>query len=301
MTSPDPKPAPPQDPIENLGARNWRRLATVLVMAFGMVLALQLAFGSGVHERLTDRFWLFLTIGFLAQLVDGVLGMGYGVTAAIGLIALNVPAATMSSSIHTAEIFAAGASGYSHYRFGNVRRDLFRALVIPGILGAVGGAWLLIWLDGQGSMLVKPILAAYAMLLGLRILWRTFVPTPPTAAGTRQLIWLAGLGGFLDAFGGGGWGPLVTGTLISKGNTPRYVIGSVSLSEFFITLASAFTFVSFLGLSHWPVILALALGGVVAAPVGALLAGRLPRRTMGVAVGLMIIFWSILILIKTFR
>lgn len=287
------------DSIETLEARNWRRLATISLVAFGLLLIVNLVFITGLHQTLEPQFYTFLAIGFAAQMIDGLLGMGYGVTAAIGLMTANVPAAAMSSSIHTAEMFAAGASGYSHYRFGNVKRELFRALLVPGVLGAIAGALLLIWLDGKGSQYVKPVLAVYTLVLGIRILYRAFFPKMEESE-VKRVGWLAGAGGFLDSFGGGGWGPLVTGTLITKGKTPRYVIGSVSLTEFFITFASAVTFFSIIGIQHWQVILGLILGGIIAAPIAARFAGKLPVRQMTIGVGVMVIIWSVQIFIKVF-
>lgn len=287
------------DSIETLEARNWRRLATISLVAFGLLLIVNLVFITGLHQTLEPQFYTFLAIGFAAQMIDGLLGMGYGVTAAIGLMTANVPAAAMSSSIHTAEMFAAGASGYSHYRFGNVKRELFRALLVPGVLGAIAGALLLIWLDGKGSQYVKPVLAVYTLVLGIRILYRAFFPKTEESE-VKRVGWLAGAGGFLDSFGGGGWGPLVTGTLITKGKTPRYVIGSVSLTEFFITFASAVTFFSIIGIQHWQVILGLILGGIIAAPIAARFAGKLPVRQMTIGVGVMVIIWSVQIFIKVF-
>lgn len=116
----------------------------------------------------------------------------------------------------------------------------------------------------------------------------------------KRVGWLAGAGGFLDSFGGGGWGPLVTSTLISKGRTPRFVIGSVSITEFFVTLASALTFFGMLGLSHWQVIVGLIIGGMMGAPLAAKLSGKLPLKTMFIGVGAMVIIWSLRILVKAF-
>jgi uncharacterized membrane protein YfcA len=202
-----------------------------------------------------------------------------------------VPLAAVSSSIHTAEVFTAGASGYSHYRFGNINRRLVKALLLPGVAGAILGAGLLAWLGEEYAQYIKPILAVYTFLLGFRILTRAFVKKGKKRK-ARNIGWLAAAGGFLDSFGGGGWGPLVTSTLIAKGKTPQYVIGSVSLTEFFVTVASAVTFFSMIGLSHWVVIAGLILGGVAAAPLAARLAGRLPVRLMYVLVGIIVIFWS---------
>lgn len=294
-------------PHQNLGRirdRRWRRIATLALAAFGVSLIVNIiSFYVPVHTwgqlatRLDPHFWTFVAVGFLAQLVDGLLGMGYGVVTQISLMGAGVPLAAVSSSIHTAEVFSAGASGYSHFRFGNVNRRLFRALIIPGILGAIGGAALLSWLGSEYANWLKPALATYTLLLGIRILSRAFVKKTKKRR-VRGLGWLAGAGGFLDSFGGGGWGPLVTSTLLAKGKTPQYVIGSVSLTEFFVTLASAITFFYMIGVSHWPIILGLIIGGVVAAPLAARLAGKLPVRVMFVAVGMMIVFWSGRVLFK---
>lgn len=279
--------------------RNWKRIATIAIIAFGVLLLTNIIVVTGLNEQIEPKFWAFLLIGFFAQMVDGMLGMGYGVTSAIGLMSMNVSVAAVSSSIHTAEIFTAGASGYSHYRFGNVNKKLLRALLIPGILGAITGALLLVYLDGHGAKFVKPFLSVYMMILGIRILTRAFKKTNVKKK-VKNVGWLAGAGGFLDSFGSGGWGPLVTGTLITKGRTPRYVIGSVSLTEFFVTLASAITFFSAIGVSHWQVILGLILGGVLAAPIAARLVGKLPTKKMFIGVGIIIIIWSLQVLIKTF-
>lgn len=287
------------DALDTHAARNWKRVATLAIVAFGVLLLANIIYATGLHEAMEPRFWGFLVIGFLAQMVDGMLGMGYGVTSAIGLMTLNISPAAISSSVHTAEIFTTGASGYSHYKFGNVNKKLLWALLIPGILGAVGGALLLMWLDVNGAKFVKPFLAIYMMILGIRILMRAF-KNSTVKKKVKNVGWLAGAGGFLDSFGSGGWGPLVTGTLITKGKTPRYVIGSVSLSEFFITLASAITFFSVMGVDHWQVVLGLIIGGVMAAPIAAKLVGKLPTQKMFLGVGIIIIIWSLQILLKIF-
>lgn len=235
--------------------------------------------------------------GFLAQMVDGAVGMGYGVTSTSMLMSMGVPPAAISGSVHTAEIFSSAVSGYSHYRFGNVNKKLFKVLVIPGVLGAVAGAGMLVWMGDKYGNLIKPFLAAYCMVLGFRILYQAYKRNKKNKK-VKRAGWLAGAGGFLDSFGGGGWGPLVTSTLISKGRSPQYVIGSVSLSEFFVTLSSAMSFFVFIGITHWQVIMGLMIGGAVAAPLAAKLAGKLPVRTMLICVGLMVIIWSIRVLVK---
>jgi hypothetical protein len=283
----------------------WRRLATGSLIAFaGFILLNILSYYISWPQlvgvlKSSTTFYTFVAVGFLAQLVDGLLGMGYGVVAAISLTSLGLNPAAVSASIHTAEVFASGASGYHHYKFGNVNKRLFKVLLLPGIAGAVSGALLLSYFGERYAAWIKPLLAVYLLVLGLRILTRAF----RRAEKRRQVKhagWLAGAGGFLDSFGGGGWGPLVTSTLIANGRTPQYVIGTVSVTEFFVTFSSAFTFFAVLGITHWQIILGLIVGGVAAAPLAARLAGRIPTRWMFLGVGLMVIAWSLWALRKVF-
>jgi siroheme synthase-like protein len=288
--------------------RRWRKIATYSLLAFALMLVGHFIFSYLPFRQIADdtvswyhtldkNFPLMLLAGFLAQMVDGALGMGYGVTSATILLSAGVNPAAISGSIHTAEMFASGASGYSHYKFGNVNKKLFKALLIPGVIGAILGAILLTQLGATHIEYLRPIMAAYTLFLGLRILLLAFRKQRQQKKFKRYGI-LAGTGGFLDSFGGGGWGPIVTTTLITKGRSPKYVIGSVSLTEFFVTFASAFTFFTLLGVSHWQTILALVVGGLVAAPIAARLTGKLPRKTSFILLGALVIFWSIRILIK---
>ncbi len=296
--------------IQNKSAEmNWRRIASWLVFAFffmfvGHAILSYVPYGElwtaikDLPGRIDNHFYWMILAGFLAQLVDGAVGMGYGVTCATVLLSTGINLPVISGSIHTAEMFSSAASGYSHYKFGNVNKKLFKALLIPGIIGAVLGAYLLSKYGDEYAVYVRPVLAAYTLLLGVRIFMAAFRKRKQSKK-IKHVGWLAGAGGFLDSFGGGGWGPLVTSTLISKGRTPRFVIGSVSITEFFVTLASALTFFSMLGISHWQVIVGLIIGGLVAAPIAARLAGRLPLKTMLIAVGTMVVIWSIRILLKS--
>lgn len=293
---------------ENASERNsrWRRIATWSLIAFGLMLVGHMVLSYipfreiandtvDWYRGLDPNFHWMVLAGFLAQMVDGATSMGYGVTSSIVLQSANVSPAAISASIHTAEMFTSGASGYSHYKFGNVNKKLFKALVIPGVIGAVLGALLLVWFDDKHIQYVRPLMAVYTLVLGLKIFSNAFRNGRPKKK-FRRYGWLAGGGGFLDSFGGGGWGPIVTSTLITKGRTPRYVVGSVSLTEFFITFASAFTFFISIGVQNWQVILALVIGGVMAAPIAARLAGKLPRKTSFILLGAVVVGWSIKIL-----
>jgi len=299
----------PQKSSPEMPESSTRRLVRMVVIAFVAVLAgylagqvFPLAPGSDLWAELkpylNQDLLLFILAGFLAQMVDGMLGMGYGVTSATCLMSFGVNPVAISSAIHTSEIFTSAVSGYSHYRFGNVNKKLFRHLVIPGVIGAVCGALMLVFLDEKYGKWLMPAVAAYALILGLRILFKAF-RQPQGNRKVRRVGILAWFGGFMDSFGGGGWGPIVTSTLIAKGRSPRYTVGTVSLTEFFITLSSAFTFFISAGLGNWNVIAGLLLGGTLAAPLAARLAGKLPQRTMMIAVGIMIIIWCIRMIIKS--
>lgn len=288
--------------------KKWKRIATVFLVSFAVMILgffLYQYFGyatlssmvQSVYAGIDTSFYLFMGAGFIAQLVDGAVGMGYGVTSTSILMSMGVNPAAISGSVHTAEIFSSAASGYSHYKFGNVNKKLFKVLVIPGIVGAIAGAGALVWLGDKYGNMIKPFLAAYCLLLGIRILYQAYKREKKIKK-VKRAGWLAGAGGFLDSFGGGGWGPLVTSSLIAKGRSPQYVIGSVSLSEFFVTFFSALSFFIFIGITHWQVIAGLMIGGAIAAPIAAKLAGKLPMRTMLICVGIMVILWSTRILLK---
>jgi len=290
----------------SVAEKRWKKIASGFLFAFffmfvGHLVLSYIPFTTLFNESknllqsLDSTFYWMILAGFLAQLVDGVLGMGYGVVSATVLLSLGIKLPAISGSIHTAEMFSSAASGYSHYRFGNVNKKLFKTLLIPGVIGAILGAVLLSTLADQYTNYIKPVLAGYTLFLGGRIL-RTGFKKERKQKKFRRVGWLGAIGGFLDSFGGGGWGPLVTSTLILKGRTPRYVIGSVSITEFFVTLASAATFFSLLGISHWPVIAGLIIGGLIAAPLAARLTGKLPLKTMFIAVGIMVVIWSLRIL-----
>lgn len=286
----------------------WKKIATRSLLAFGFMLTgyfvfsylplKQMADGTvSWYHTLDSSFPVMILAGFIAQLVDGALGMGYGVTSATILLSAGISPAAISGSIHTAEMFASGASGYSHYKFGNVNKKLFKALLIPGVLGAIAGAILLVLAGERYGKIIRPVIAGYTLILGVKFILNAFREIKPQKKFKHYRL-LAGVGGFFDSFGGGGWGPIVTSTLINNGRSHKYVVGSVSLTEFFVTLASAFTFFTMIGVSHWQTILALIIGGLVAAPIAAKLAGKLPRKTAFMLLGTLIIFWSIKILIK---
>ncbi len=232
---------------------------------------------------------VFIVAGFVAQIIDGALGMAYGVLSTTLLLSLGVPTARASASVHTAEVFTTGVSGLSHLRFRNIEKGLFQKLLIPGIIGGVVGAYVLTAVPGDK---IKPFVAFYLLVMGLIVLLKAFNSTQRKDVKTR-LAPLALGGGFFDAIGGGGWGPIVTSTLMARGHNPRFAIGSVNLAEFFVTVAQAATFFTILRLEHWRIILGLIIGGVLAAPMAAYVCSRLPSRLLMMLVGPLIIGLSI--------
>lgn len=210
--------------------------------------------------------------------------MAYGVSASTILISSGVPPVVASASVHAAEMFTTAISGISHWRLGNVDRELVKTLALPGVVGAISGATVLTVVPGET---IKPFVSGYLLLMGMWILIQAF-RNKPRQPSVKRLGWLGLIGGFLDVSGGGGWGPVVTTTLVANGNAPRSAIGSVSLSEFFVTVAASATFVLTIGLTYWQVILGLAVGGGLAAPLAAHVCRWLPHRVLMVMVGLVI-------------
>ena len=233
---------------------------------------------------------LFAAVGFVAQIIDGALGMAYGVTATTVLLSVGVTPSVASASVHAAEVFTTGASGLAHWWAGNVDKALLRRLAVPGMIGGAIGAYLLTTLSGSA---IRPLVSIYLLAMGIFILWRAFRRRPVQSGMPRHITALGIVGGFLDAIGGGGWGAMVTSTLIGQGAVPRLVIGSVNLAEFFVTVVVAATFIVTIGLELWPIITGLILGGVVAAPFAALLTRHVPARVLMAMVGSMIVLLSV--------
>ncbi len=248
-------------------------------------------------SQIPTVFYGMLLVGFFAQLVDGAVGLGYGITCTTSMMLLGIKLPAISGSIHTAEMFSSGISGFSHYKFGNVNKKLLWWLVIPGVIGAVSGALLLVYFGNKYESITYGVLATYTMIMGfslVRIAIRKKIPNRKS----KNTGFLGFAGGFLDAFGGGGWGPIVTSTLLSRGKKSKYVIGTVSLAEFFVTMAASITFFVSIGVSHWYVIAGLIFGGALAAPIAAKLAGKLPQKTALLIVAFLVIVFSVRMLLK---
>lgn len=260
-------------------------LLTYLFLTADQLTALQ----AELHKDNYLFYWMLLA-GFAAEVVAGSMGMGYGVMCTTVLLILNVPPPVISASIHSAESFTSAAGTISHWQLGNVNKKLVKALAIPAVIGAVIGAVALSYVGERYAKMTKPFIAAYTMYLGFRILQNAFKKKDANAQKKKTNITTLGLiGGFIDSFGGGGWGPLVTGTFIKNGHTPRYVIGSSTMAKFILTVASAITFIFTVGIHHWNIVAGLLIGGVVTAPFSAMLTAKLPTKKMFVIVGCVVI------------
>lgn len=238
-----------------------------------------------------STFFLFILAGFVAQIIDGALGMAYGVSCTSLLLALGVPPKLASASVHTSEVFTTGVSGLSHIKFNNIDKPLFFKIVITGVIGASLGAYLLSGVfDGN---LIKPYISIYLLILGIYIFSKIFRNQQKTPTKTKSIPFLAFFGGLLDAIGGGGWGPIVTSNLLSQGHSPRYTIGTVNTAEFFVTYFATAIFIFVLGVQHLDIVLGLVIGGVIAAPFGAYLASRINPKTLLIMVSTLIIITSL--------
>jgi hypothetical protein len=239
-------------------------------------------------------YWMLLA-GFVAELVAGSMGMGYGVICTTLLLILNVPPPVISASIHSAEAFTSAAGTISHWQIGNINKKLAKALAIPAIIGAITVALLLSYVGERYAKITKPFIALYTIYLGIKILQNAFKKHEVnTKKKPPKITVLALIGGFIDSFGGGGWGPLVTGTFIKNGHTPRFIIGSSTFAKCILTVASAVTFIFTIGIHHWNIVAGLLIGGIITAPFSAMLTAKLPVKKMFIAVGVVVIFCSLI-------
>jgi len=251
-----------------------------------------------ITEFITLEFVLVMGVGFVAQVIDGALGMAFGVVSTSAMLVIGLPPAQASAVVHTAEIFTIGTSAASHIYHRNVDWRLVTRLGIAGVIGAVLGAWVLSNVDTSAA---RPFVAGYLLVIGIFILLKSLRMAPARDA---PATWTAPVGliaGFLDASGGGGWGPVATSALVGSGHAPRLAVGSVNTTEFFVTIAAAATFFVELGASSLMNLLALVLGGIIAAPIGGWMVKRVPARGLMIAVGLLILALAAWQLAKTFK
>jgi len=242
-------------------------------------------------------------IGFLAQIVDGTLGMGYGVTSSAILISLGIPPPIASASVHTSELATTLVSGVSHFKFDNIRKDLLWPLISFGIIGGILGACSLVKLPSKP---IKLVVGLILLTMGGIIFYRFMFRHKKTNNSeiknypVNKLRTLGFFAAFVDALGGGGWGPICTPTLIITGTEPNKAVGSVNLAEFFITVAITSTFLVLVGSENfrWDFVFALLIGGIIAAPLAAFSCKKLPKRLLGILVGIIVIILSLRMILK---
>lgn len=239
--------------------------------------------------ELGSEFFWFVLIGLGAQLVDGALGMAFGLICSSILLSMGLPPAAVSASVHAAEVVTTGVSGASHAYFRNIDTRLFWRLTIAGSVGGAIGAHVLTRLPGDA---IRPFVHLYLLALAILILVRSFGRWVPREQVERVPV-LGFFAGLLDATGGGGWGPLATSTLLARGGQARTTIGTVSASEFVVTLVVSITFILTIGLDHLEIVLGLLVGGAIAAPFAAWFVRHVPEKIVLKVVGLLVLCISL--------
>jgi len=257
--------------------------------------------GNDVISNLDENMGWYLLIGFVAQMIDGALGMAYGVSVTTFLLSLGIPAVTpaiASASMHASEIFTTGSSSLVYMRHKNVNKKMFKALLWPGIIGAIAGVITVSFVSKEYFSVIRPLVAIYTLILGVLIIFKT-IKVPKKRKKIKNISPVAFTGGFLDSVGGGGWGPIVTTSLLAGGRHLRYAVGSSHLAKFFVAITSTITFFVFIGLSHWQIIFGLVIGGMIASPMSIYFSTKIPIKKGLLLVGTLIIIISLKTIIQT--
>ncbi len=253
----------------------------------------------GYLQELPITFYYFLLAGFVFAMIDGAIGMSYGVTSTTFALSMGIPPASASTAVHLSEILSNGIAGWMHFRMKNVNMRLFWLLVIPGVIGAIIGAFLLTNLE-EYNHITKPIVSLYTLTLGGVILLKGLkVNKKHIGAKIKNIRFLGFGGGFIDAVGGGGWGSIVLSTLIAGGRNARYSLGTVKLSRFFIALMSSLTFLTLLNDVYWEAIMGLVIGSALASPIAARLSNKISVKAIMMAVGVIVILASLKTIVST--
>lgn len=285
------------NPRKSFAERNIKWLIWLVAVAFIFAVGITLwetepAFQSFL-THIDPLFYWFLGAGFVFAMIDGAIGMSYGVTSASFSLAMGLPPASASMAIHISEVMSNGIAGWMHYKMGNVNWKLFRILIIPAIVGAVLGAYILSSLEHY-SAYVKPFVAVYTLFLGIVILTKAFdVKRKRTKRKIRNIGPLGFVGGFIDAAFGGGWGSIVLSSLIAGGRHPLFSLGTVKISRFFIATLSSLTFFTMLGGKYWEAVLGLIIGSALASPIAARVSNRISAKSIMMAVGIIVVLVSL--------
>ncbi|MDF3078122.1 MAG: siroheme synthase [Sphingobacteriaceae bacterium] len=276
----------------------WTSAFVVAVIALVVLWNYHPSF-KGFVERLSPTFYYFLAAGFVFAMIDGAIGMSYGVTSTSFALAMGVPPASASTAVHLSEILSCGIAGYIHNKMGNINKKLFWLLLIPGIAGAVVGAFLLSSLEHYSDY-TKPLVSLYTLILGWVILNKA-ISLKPKSKGDKKIknIRVLGFGGgFIDAVGGGGWGSIVLSSLIAGARNPRTSLGTVKATRFFIAMLSSLTFIVMLHDIHWDAVAGLIIGSAVASPIAARVSNRISVKSIMIAVSIIVMLVSIRSIIK---
>ncbi len=288
---------PAEEPPKVLAGQKWIFWMFSLLI-IGVAFVLLWNFVPSFQERFEEipvTFYYFLIAGFIFAMIDGAIGMSYGVTSTTFSLSMGIPPASASTAVHLSEILSNGIAGLMHYRMGNVNMKLFRMLVIPGIIGAMTGAYLLSSLEHY-SKYTKPVVSVYTLILGAVILKKALNLAGKKKSTPKKITNIRGLGlfgGFIDAVGGGGWGSIVLSSLIAGGRHARFSLGSVKLSRFFVAFMSSLTFITMLKGLHWEAVSGLVLGSAVASPIAARVANKISAKSIMLAVGVIVILVSL--------
>lgn len=289
------------------------KIIKAAIYSFGVILLMLLGhiifsyiplneIGQLLVSNLDSELLLYMFGGFIAQMIDGALGMAYGVSVTTFLLSLGIPSITpavASASMHTSEIFTTGSSSLVYMRYKNINIKLFKALLWPGIIGTIIGATVVSFVSKDNISIIKPIVALYTLTLGVLIILRALKINLRNNNKIKQIFPVAFFGGFLDSVGGGGWGPIVTTSLVAGGRNLRYAIGSSHLAKFFVALVSTITFSFIIGISHWKIIFGLVIGSMIAAPISIYLSNKIPIKKGLILVGSLVIIISLKTIIQT--
>lgn len=259
--------------------------------------------GNAILSHLDSHLTLYIIGGFVAQMIDGALGMAYGVSVTTFLLSLGIPAITpaiASASMHTSEIFTTGSSSLVYMRYKNINKKLFKALLWPGIIGAILGATTVAFISKEYIIIIKPLVALYTLILGILIIFRALKINLRNPKKIKHIYPVGLVGGFLDSVGGGGWGPIVTTSLVAGGRHLKYAVGSSHLAKFFVALVSTITFSFIIGISHWQIIFGLVIGSMIAAPISIYFSNKIPIKQGLILVGGLVILISLKTIIQIF-